>query len=133
VKVSAPGVSDDLLWLPYVVAADVYSLESQLGRGGWTWYTGSAGWMYRVWLRKCSVSSSVATASQLSLPYLKSGPDTCSPSAMAEIEVQNGGESSQKEIPLEDDRKSHTIRISTGRRLSPKMPDTSSTPSVSCS
>ncbi len=33
---------------PYVVAADVYTAPSQLGRGGWTWYTGSASWMYRV-------------------------------------------------------------------------------------
>jgi cellobiose phosphorylase len=33
---------------PYVVAADVYSAEGQVGRGGWTWYTGSASWMYRV-------------------------------------------------------------------------------------
>ncbi|MDA5548136.1 glycosyl transferase [Yersinia massiliensis] len=32
---------------PYVVAADVYSVEPHVGRGGWTWYTGSAGWMYR--------------------------------------------------------------------------------------
>ncbi|MBA3556236.1 MAG: glycosyltransferase 36 associated protein, partial [Gemmatimonadales bacterium] len=29
-------------------AADVYTAEGQLGRGGWTWYTGSASWMYRV-------------------------------------------------------------------------------------
>ena len=33
---------------PYVVAADVYTAPGQLGRGGWTWYTGSASWMYRV-------------------------------------------------------------------------------------
>jgi cellobiose phosphorylase len=33
---------------PYVVAADVYTAEGHLGRGGWTWYTGSASWMYRV-------------------------------------------------------------------------------------
>lgn len=32
---------------PYVVAADVYSVAPHTGRGGWTWYTGSAGWMYR--------------------------------------------------------------------------------------
>ena len=35
---------------PYVVAADVYSAEGHVGRGGWTWYTGSASWMYRVGL-----------------------------------------------------------------------------------
>jgi cyclic beta-1,2-glucan synthetase len=33
---------------PYVVAADVYSNPEHVGRGGWTWYTGSAAWMYRV-------------------------------------------------------------------------------------
>jgi len=33
---------------PYVVAADVYSQPPHVGRGGWTWYTGSAAWLYRV-------------------------------------------------------------------------------------
>ncbi|MBS0262857.1 MAG: cyclic beta 1-2 glucan synthetase, partial [Planctomycetes bacterium] len=33
---------------PYVVAADVYAVVPHVGRGGWTWYTGSAGWMYRL-------------------------------------------------------------------------------------
>jgi cellobiose phosphorylase len=35
---------------PYVMAADVYSTPLYVGRGGWTWYTGSAAWMYRVGL-----------------------------------------------------------------------------------
>jgi cellobiose phosphorylase len=33
---------------PYVVASDVYALPPHTGRGGWTWYSGSAGWMYRL-------------------------------------------------------------------------------------
>ena len=33
---------------PYVVAADIYSNSEHPGRGGWTWYTGSSGWMYKV-------------------------------------------------------------------------------------
>jgi cellobiose phosphorylase len=33
---------------PYVAAADVYAVPPHTGRGGWTWYTGSAGWMYRL-------------------------------------------------------------------------------------
>ncbi|HEY3822382.1 MAG TPA: glucoamylase family protein [Polyangiaceae bacterium] len=33
---------------PYVVAADVYDAPGHVGRGGWTWYTGAAGWMYRI-------------------------------------------------------------------------------------
>jgi cyclic beta-1,2-glucan synthetase len=32
---------------PYVVAADIYSVAPHAGRGGWTWYTGAAGWMYQ--------------------------------------------------------------------------------------
>jgi cyclic beta-1,2-glucan synthetase len=35
---------------PYVVAADVYAVAPHIGRGGWTWYTGSAGWLYRLML-----------------------------------------------------------------------------------
>ena len=35
---------------PYVVAADIYSVAPHVGRGGWTWYTGSAGWLYRAGL-----------------------------------------------------------------------------------
>jgi len=33
---------------PYVIAADVYAVENHEGMGGWTWYTGSAGWMYQL-------------------------------------------------------------------------------------
>ncbi len=33
---------------PYVVCADIYGAPPHTGRGGWTWYTGSAGWLYRV-------------------------------------------------------------------------------------
>jgi cyclic beta-1,2-glucan synthetase len=35
---------------PYAVAADIYSMPPHVGRGGWTWYTGSAGWIYRAGL-----------------------------------------------------------------------------------
>jgi cyclic beta-1,2-glucan synthetase len=41
---------------PYAVAADVYSEPPHVGRGGWTWYTGSAAWMYRAgleWILGC--------------------------------------------------------------------------------
>jgi cyclic beta-1,2-glucan synthetase len=37
---------------PYVVSADIYSMPPHVGRGGWTWYTGSAGWAYRVALER---------------------------------------------------------------------------------
>ncbi len=35
---------------PYVTAGDVYALPGKVGRGGWSWYSGSAGWMYRIWI-----------------------------------------------------------------------------------
>jgi cyclic beta-1,2-glucan synthetase len=37
---------------PYAVAADVYSERPHVGRGGWTWYTGAAGWLYRAGLER---------------------------------------------------------------------------------
>ncbi|WP_237754247.1 GH36-type glycosyl hydrolase domain-containing protein [Geobacter sp. OR-1] len=37
---------------PYVVAADVYRLSGRVGQGGWSWYTGSAAWMYRAWIEE---------------------------------------------------------------------------------
>jgi cellobiose phosphorylase len=119
---------------PYVVAADVYSLESQLGRGGWTWYTGSAGWMYRIWLEE--VFGFKLRGDRLSIepaiPEDWPGYVLIFRYGQTEyrIEVQNGGEPSKQEIRLEDDRKTHTIRISTGRQPSREIPDTSGTPSV---
>jgi len=44
----SPEACDRYKVEPYVVAADVYSRPPHVGRGGWTWYTGSAGWMYRL-------------------------------------------------------------------------------------
>ena len=37
---------------PYVIPADVYRLPGRVGRGGWSWYTGSAAWMYRAWVEE---------------------------------------------------------------------------------
>jgi cyclic beta-1,2-glucan synthetase len=45
---NSPEAADIYKVEPYVVAADVYTATGHLGRGGWTWYTGSASWMYRV-------------------------------------------------------------------------------------
>jgi len=43
-----PGDAERYKVEPYVVAADVYTHPAHIGRGGWTWYTGSAAWMYRL-------------------------------------------------------------------------------------
>jgi cyclic beta-1,2-glucan synthetase len=37
---------------PYAAAADVYRLAGHVGQGGWSWYTGSAAWMYRAWVEE---------------------------------------------------------------------------------
>jgi cyclic beta-1,2-glucan synthetase len=37
---------------PYVAAADVLSAPGHIGQSGWTWYTGSAAWMYRIWIEE---------------------------------------------------------------------------------
>jgi cyclic beta-1,2-glucan synthetase len=43
-----PEAADHYKVEPFVVAADIYGVPPHVGRGGWTWYTGSSGWMYRV-------------------------------------------------------------------------------------
>ncbi|MEO8634566.1 MAG: glycosyl transferase [Gemmatimonadales bacterium] len=45
---ATPAAADRYQVEPYVIAADVYGVAPHVGRGGWTWYTGSAGWMFRV-------------------------------------------------------------------------------------
>jgi cyclic beta-1,2-glucan synthetase len=69
---------------PYVVAADVYTASGQLGRGGWTWYTGSASWMYRVALE--SIVGFTKRGDRLTL-------DPCVPRAWREyaVEYRHGG------------------------------------------
>ncbi len=47
-----PEAVDHYRGEPYVVAADVSAPPAKAGRAGWTWYTGSAGWMYRVWIEE---------------------------------------------------------------------------------
>jgi cellobiose phosphorylase len=44
----APDQTGVYMVEPYVIAADIYAAEKHAGRGGWTWYTGSAGWMYQL-------------------------------------------------------------------------------------
>jgi len=45
---NSPEIIETYKVEPYVLAADVYGVEPHIGRGGWTWYTGSAGWMYQL-------------------------------------------------------------------------------------
>jgi cyclic beta-1,2-glucan synthetase len=120
---------------PYVACADVYSEAPHVGRGGWTWYTGSAGWMYRV-------------ALEFALGFRVQGSnlllDPCIPrnwpgfeivfryrSARYEIEVENPQgvcrgvialklddqtlpDDKSLLIPLMDDGKTHRVRVILG-------------------
>ena len=54
---------------PYVLAADVYAVTPHVGRGGWSWYTGSAGWMYRLTMESLLGLRREATTLHLT-PYL---------------------------------------------------------------
>jgi cyclic beta-1,2-glucan synthetase len=122
---------------PYVVAADVYAHPPHVGRGGWTWYTGSAGWMYRAgleWILGFRVRGTTLLL------------DPCVPrawrgfeivfryhSARYEIAVENPDgvnrgvarveldgtavPGDRTQIPLVDDGRAHRVRVILGRCL----------------
>ena len=69
-----PGDTDRYKVEPYVVAADVYSTAPHEGRGGWTWYTGSAGWMYRAGIEGLLGLSRAGTTLRLNPCFPKAWP-----------------------------------------------------------
>jgi cellobiose phosphorylase len=115
---------------PYVVAADVYAVAPHTGRGGWTWYTGSAGWMYRL-----IVESLLGL--KLEVDKLRFAP--CLPAdwetfklhyryretvyhiTVSQTRAGTGGmnvmldgvEQPDKTIPLADDRQEHVVEVRT--------------------
>ncbi len=70
-----PSAADRYKVEPYVIAADVYSTAPHAGRGGWTWYTGSAGWMYRAGIEGLLGLSRQATSLRLNPCFPKHWPD----------------------------------------------------------
>jgi cyclic beta-1,2-glucan synthetase len=119
---------------PYVAAADIYAEIPHAGRGGWTWYTGSAGWMYRAGIEWILGFRLRGTALHL---------DPCIPrawpgysvsfryhSARYDLTVENPRGATQgitsvemdgaavaggaRQIPLADDGKAHQIRVVLG-------------------
>jgi cyclic beta-1,2-glucan synthetase len=117
---------------PYVAAADVYAVAPHTGRGGWTWYTGSAGWMYRV-----AVESILGFSVREGRMYV----DPCVPrswpgftltyrhgSARYRVTVENpsgvcrgvasvevdGQPTSEPGIALADDGREHAVRVVLG-------------------
>ena len=116
---------------PYVVAADVYASPSHVGRGGWTWYTGSAGWMYRL-------ITEALLGLHLEIDKLRFAP--CFPVDWTSLKIHyryretffhitfhNGGtgqgvtkivvdgnEQPDKLVPLVDDRNHHNVDVDVG-------------------
>jgi cellobiose phosphorylase len=113
---------------PYVIAADVYGVAPHTGRGGWTWYTGSSGWMYRLGLEAILGVRRQGNALRIkpaipahwpgyNLTYRFGG-------ATYHIEVLNAGEQGANTvvsvdgermadglIPLRDDGREHTVQV----------------------
>jgi cyclic beta-1,2-glucan synthetase len=120
---------------PYVAMADIYAVPPHTGRGGWTWYTGSAGWMYRA-------------AVEYILGFKLKGDrlriDPCIPRGWREFEINyrrgstayrikvenphalsrgvesvllDGREQSSDEIALVDDGQTHEVRIVMGEKV----------------
>jgi cyclic beta-1,2-glucan synthetase len=80
---------------PYVVAADIYSVPPNLSRGGWTWYTGSAGWLYRAGIE--SILGFRLAGATLLL-------DPCIPKAWPRFEIDFKYHSARYDITVENPR-----------------------------
>jgi cellobiose phosphorylase len=125
---SEPSTTANYRVESYVVAADVYAVAPHIGRGGWTWYTGSAGWMYRL-------ITEALLGIRLEVDRLHLTPRV--PAAWKEfkihyryretfyhIQVHNpaggttvervlldGVEQSDHTVPLQDDRRDHQVEV----------------------
>ncbi|MGI8427666.1 MAG: GH36-type glycosyl hydrolase domain-containing protein [Actinomycetota bacterium] len=125
---------------PYVAVGDVYAVPPHTGRGGWTWYTGSAGWMYRAGLE--SILGFKLQGERLMV-------DPCVPRWWRDFEITyrrgrttyrikvenplgvsrgvatvelDGTLQPNDEIPLTDDDQTHTVRVVLGEKPVPTEP-----------
>lgn len=114
---------------PYVMCADIYAVPPHIGRGGWTWYTGAAGWMYRLTVE-------TLLGLQLEVDHLRIAP--CIPANWMSYKIHyryretfyhitvkrvdeqseyavsvtvDGVERPDKIIPLIDDRREHSVEV----------------------
>ena len=113
---------------PYVVAADVYAVAPHTGRAGWSWYTGSAGWMYRLILE--SLIGLIREGNRLRFaPKLPAAWPSCevryrfgstvyrialshgAADADATIVRLDGGVRAEGSVPLVDDRVEHAVEV----------------------
>jgi cyclic beta-1,2-glucan synthetase len=118
---------------PYVISADVYSIPPHTGRGGWTWYTGSAGWMYRLGIEAILGLRRTGTTLHLNPCIPKAWPGFRLRyrygKTVYEIEVKNphgvnrgvcqvtldGEPVAASEIPLVDDGGRHMVQVELGK------------------
>ena len=107
---------------PYVMAADVYAAAPHTGRGGWTWYTGSAGWMYRLALESLLGVKREGDKLRLAPCLPASWPgfklryrygDTIYHIAVVRAQSGGGGQRDHV-IPLIDDRGEHFVEVVAG-------------------
>ncbi|HKR11781.1 MAG TPA: glucoamylase family protein [Pyrinomonadaceae bacterium] len=128
---------------PYVAVADVYAVPPHTGRGGWTWYTGSAGWMYRAGLESILGFKLESTRLQIDpcvprwwrdfeITYRRKG-------AVYRIKVENplgvnrgvvtvevdGVVQKDNAIALTDDEATHNVRIVMGEPVKSEEPELS--------
>ena len=119
---------------PYVIAGDIYASADFIGRGGWSWYTGAAGWLYRVWIEEVlgfqrrddeltidPVLPKDWDHIRLRYRYGKTlyritieNPQHCS-RGVALIEV-DGAAATEKMIRLQDDKVDHEVRVVLGNQ-----------------
>ncbi len=115
---------------PYAVAADVYSEAPHAGRGGWTWYTGSAGWLYRAGLEyilgfrvrenKLTIAPCVPAEwpgfsvryKYRGTPYEITVDRKASPDALAQLTVDGQMQAAGRNVvELVDDGRTHTVHV----------------------
>jgi len=112
---------------PYVLAGDVYALEGKVGRGGWSWYTGSPAWMYRIWLEDIfgfKLQGNVLRLDPRLPKKWKSASITYRyQNTLYHISLENGAENGNMrleldglaiengEVPLINDGKPHQVRL----------------------
>jgi cyclic beta-1,2-glucan synthetase len=129
---------------PYVAVGDVYAVPPHTGRGGWTWYTGSAGWMYRAGLESI-------LGFNLQGERLRIAP--CVPRWWRDFEITyrrgrttyrikmenplavsrgvalvelDGSPQTEDDIPLSDDGQTHIVRVVLGEKRKPSVDTTES-------
>lgn len=120
---------------PYVIAADIYSVAPHVGRGGWTWYTGSAGWMYRMGIEAILGISRMGNLLNINpcIPHdwtgykasYRFGKTNYKISVMNQLKINrgilqvvlDGTPLPGKSVPLVDDGRQHEIQVVIGQTI----------------